>query len=192
MIEITKYQALCEFRGDTRVIVVAAGRRWGKTELCRHMVMQYASIQLKSLYIVPNYQMSKHILTPAKYCDMAAAHHLTGISFDDYQLVVVDEAGMIPTISGGSLILQEITRSKANALIIGTPAYEDNSPKHPSWFRIAFNKGFTQPRWMSYQFPTWSNPYIAVDNFYEARKTTNEDMFNCEFGAQFLGSEFDE
>lgn len=195
-IALTKYQGLMQF-GEVRFITVVAGRRWGKTELCIYFAKKYSFVATRVLYVAPNSRAFKHIrgdlrvefiqqVTPR--CTIDQFHPRT-------KLVILDEAELIPREFWDKHVFPFIQEKNCNALIVGTPAMDDKSAKKPSWFRQCFNQGLDQfkfPEWMSFQFPTWFNPYVSVEDLREAKESISPEAWQTQFEARFLGSEFDE
>jgi hypothetical protein len=120
---------------------------------------------------------------------------------------IIDEAAIMPYESYVS-VLTTVTQTGGHGIIISTP-------KGRTWFHDVYQHGekhfadgtpkFKQPHqvdcigegcdcpdadpwreWLSIRMPTWTNPYVPEKSIIQARKNLPEDVFQQEYGAQFL------
>ncbi len=103
-----------------------------------------------------------------------------------YATVVIDEAAMIKR-------LEEAWTQNIQPLLLDFQgeAWFISTPKGRNYFETLFNKGDpSNPErdddWMSWQIPTWNNPYISRDDIEKMRLDMPRLAFLQEIEAQFV------
>jgi len=96
-------------------------------------------------------------------------------------LLIIDEAAMIPEKIWTEYLRPTLTDKKGRAIIISTP-------KGKNWFFHLYTRGQDQlfENYVSWKHPTWHNPFIDPEEIEEARKTLPERIFQQEYEAAFL------
>ena len=197
--------------------VVACGVRWGKTK-CAAMEGLAAALQPAELsvgwVVAPTYDLSERVF---REIVMAARKHLShridALSESDGCLRLCNMAGGVSEIRTKSadspasllgegldwLIVDEVSRVKPLiwreylsqrlidkdgwALLISTP-------KGKGFFYDLFRQGQgTDPRWRSWNSPSWTNPRLDPKLIEDERRTQPEKVFRQEYGAEFLEGE---
>lgn len=189
-----------------RFRILAAGRRWGKTQAACYEAVQTAIIkpgavvwivapifgqamiswrmirQFMPLHLVKDYHLTE------KYVELKNGATLWIKSGDNpdnlrgegLDFLVVDEASMIREEVWQAL-RPALSDKQGRAVIISTP-------KAHNWFYELFTRGQDQayPDYQSWRLPTAANPYILPEEIEEAKRTLPELVFRQEFLAEFL------
>jgi phage terminase large subunit-like protein len=77
-----------------------------------------------------------------------------------------------------------LTRTQGNARIFSTP--KGRNIFHDLWQKGNPENPDKDPKWMSYRFPTWENPYVTAEAIEDFRNTMPGDAFRQEICAEFL------
>jgi len=189
-----------------RFKVLSAGRRWGKTKLASVIAVGEALQGKLVWWVAPSFPMSsigwREIVFLSNQIPGHYIHHsdrLVGFSQtkgwvqvksadDPYvlrgeglDLVVMDECSLIDSVAWFESLRPALADRKGRALFISTP-------KGKNWFYELFVRGQDelQSEYKSWEFPTWTNPYIDPEEVENARRTMPKDAFDQEIGAQFL------
>lgn len=199
----SQYQA---FSDDARFIVIAAGRRFGKTVLAIMKAIKVAlDIPKANIWFVcPTYRQAEMIawkmlfemippqliksknevkllvefINGSEICLKGADNEdsLRGVSLD---YCIMDEVSDMKRNVWQEIIRPMLTDRIGKALFIGTP-----KGKNHFWelFILGTRKegGFS-----SYQFKTEDNPYISRSEIKEAKDQLSERVFNQEYLASF-------
>lgn len=103
-----------------------------------------------------------------------------------YATVVIDEAAMIKRLDQGwdQNIQPLLLDYQGEAWIVSTP-------KGDNYFKTLFDRGYAgnpnrDDQWMSWQLPTWENPYISRDDVEKMRQSMPQLAFMQEIEAQFV------
>jgi len=188
-----------------RFVVVAAGRRWGKTRLGALRCIQVASAGRRAWWIAPTYQMAQ--MGWRQIVGMAAkipganirrgdrAVNLAGgeivvRSADDpsrlrgegLDLVVVDEAAHIQDLEDlwTQVLRPALADRQGRALFISTPA-------GMNYFHELYQAGKDDTRdWCSFHFASWENPYLDPGEIEAMRAQMPALVFRQEVGAEFV------
>lgn len=211
VIQITKpHKAQDEILSNrNRFNVVVCGRRFGKTTLVEYLIAEKVPTGLPIGYFTPTYKMQeqvwrdfKHTFEPIivkKNENVRSAKLIGGTwvefwSLEDenagrsrkYCRVIIDEAGMTDNLENAWLqsIRPTLMDFAGDAYLMSSPS----SMEH--FFYELFERG-NDPAFKSYksfQFPTWSNPYILKSEVEEMRLeyVGDEKRFEREVGAKFL------
>ena len=195
----------CEIRdSQARFIVLACGRRWGKTKAAAAICTRKALRGLKNWWIAPSYLVSnigwREIVALATqipgvqvqlgdrlvvfpgggFIQVRSAAGQTGLRGEGLDFVVIDECGFVGETVWTEAVRPALTDRKGGALLISTPTGRN-------WFWRAWMRGQEgEEQWRSWQFPTVTNPYIDPEEVEEARRTLPERSFLQEYEAQFL------
>ncbi len=197
------------FRHPARFRVVVAGRRWGKSQLSKMSIMKYARVRNRLIwYVSPSYRMSKQIMWPElmasipkkwirkinetnlsitlingtrielKGADNADSLRGVGIHF-----LVMDEVQDIDPEAWTKVLRPTLASTGGHVLFIGTPKaynflYELYAMGQKPELQIT-NK------WMSWQFPTITSPFIPAEEIEAAKADMDEKSFAQEFLASF-------
>lgn len=190
-----------------RFKVLACGRRFGKTALAVDLIFE-ALLQGHCIaYCAPTNRMmmevwreSQKMMRPI----MSRVHEqyfrmelhtggvlecwsLAGMTAETlrgrkYHGIVVDEAALVPdAVVWHEALRPLLTDYEGWALFASTP-------RSRNWFWQIYQQGQDPEikNWMSWTFPTISNPYIKPSEVEDARKTMPELSFRQEYLAEFL------
>lgn len=197
------------FQNPARFRVVVAGRRWGKSQLSKLSILKYSRVKNRLIwYVSPSYRMSKQIMWPElmsaipkrwirkinetnlsitlingtrielKGADNADSLRGVGIHF-----LVMDEVQDIDPEAWTKVLRPTLASTGGHVLFIGTPKaynflYELYSMGQRSELQVT-NK------WMSWQFPTITSPFIPAGEIEAAKADMDEKSFAQEFLASF-------
>ncbi len=197
------------YRAKSRFKVVVAGRRWGKTQLAKTSIMKFARIPKRLVwYVAPSYRMAKQImwveliaalppswvlkrnetmltitLVNGTRIELKGADNPDSLRGVGIHYLVLDEVQDIAKDAWVKVLLPTITSTGGHVLFIGTP-------KSYNFLYELFMLGQNEAnrklgRWMSWQFPTLTSPFIPADEIEAARADMDEKSFNQEFNASF-------
>lgn len=194
------------FSDDARFIVIAAGRRFGKTVLAIMKAIKVAlEIPKANIWFVcPTYRQAEmiawkmlfemipgqliknknevkllvEIINGSEICLKGADNEdsLRGVSLD---YCIMDEVSDMKKNVWQEIIRPMLTDRIGKAMFIGTP-------KGKNHFWELFIKGQRkEDGFSSYQFRTEDNPYISKSEIKEAKDQLSERVFNQEYLASF-------
>lgn len=197
---------------DARFRTIRAGRRWGKTKLASREIVMQAITQPGSMnwWIANSYrnvrrgyrevvrQLPPMLLAkpaPSSTANELILHLKNGAMIEFYSggspdslagegvdFVVVDEAGLIPEIVWTQMIRPTLMDREGSGLIISTP-------RGHNWFWKIYQLGQQgDPRYASWHFPSWTNPYLPKEDVEELRRTLPEVIFQQEIAAEFIAT----
>lgn len=207
------------FRDESRFVLVAAGRRFGKTRLAVVKII-VAACEIKGAkiwYIAPQYNQAKDIawqmmldLIPKELIEKknevelslilrnGSKISLKGANNPDtlrgvgLNFCVLDEYGDMKVNVWQEIVRPMLTDTLGTALFIGTP-------KGKNHFWELWLKGQRKENgYSSYQFKTADNPYIQRSEIKEAAEQLSDRYFRQEYEASFedytglIWPEFDE
>lgn len=198
------------YKSKARFRVVVAGRRWGKSQLSKVLMITKAANKPKQKiwYVAPTYRMAKQILwtdlldaIPKKWIKKINETTLTilFVNGSRIELKGADKADSLRGVGIHFLVLDEfqdmseetwtqvlrptLADTGGHAIFIGTPkAYNQ---------LYALYKLGQDPRkvradqWQSWQFPTITSPFIPLSEIAAARADMDEKSFKQEFEASF-------
>jgi len=197
---------------STRFRVVAAGRRFGKTEMANHECAEYAMGVPDSIvwWVAPTYEDAnelgydriKKIIPPALIDDERSRKRFprrialtngTEISFRSsdredslrgrgVDYVVIDEAGSHPNTAWYDELRPSLSDTLGHALIIGTP-------KGRNWFHDVFVRGedtANHPQYAAYHATSYDNPFVPDSEIEDARESMPQRAFKQEYLAEFI------
>lgn len=189
-----------------RFNVVCCGRRFGKDVLGHEVLIEPALDSYPVAWFAPTYKMLSETwrdvlnivqpITKTKHEQERRIDLITGgvidmWSLDDpnvargrkYKRVVINEAAMIRH-------LQEAWQQVIRPTLADYEgdAWFPSTPKGLNFFHSLYLNGQDelQPDWVSWQLPTYANPFIKPGEIEEMRRTLPERVFNQEIMAQFI------
>lgn len=186
-----------------RFNVVACGRRFGKTELGKSLLMLGLRRNNPMAWFAPTYRMMLEVwremvlmLAPIArvYIKEQRIEVINGTVIEFWSLdspdvargrkygrVIVDEAAMIPRLSA---VFNDVLRPLL-ADFIGD-AFFLSSPRGRNDFYKLFQRGLGGGDWQSWQFPTSANPYIEKSEIESMRLGMPDRSFRQEILAEFV------
>lgn len=190
-----------------RFRILAAGRRFGKSQAAANEVIKFACTHKKSTswIVAPifpqamiSWRMIKQILphelikTPhltEKYIELInnstiwikSADNPDNLRGEGISFLVVDEAAMVKREAWEEVLRPALSDKRGRAVMISTP-------KGHNWFFEMWTRGQDPqfPQYQSWKFLTADNPYISPQEIEEARSTLPELVFRQEYMAEFL------
>ena len=199
---------------EARFQILDAGRRWGKTKIGAKKAVKEARLQRKMIWwVAPTYKVVKRgynevlrqlppelLVKPAppdtafdagravilkfktgSRMEFYSAERPEGMLGEGVDFAVLDEAAIMAKHIWEQIVRPTLMDKKGGALMISTP-------RGQNWFYNAWLRGQSEknPEWASWQFPTWSNPYIAPEEIEEMRATLPSVIFEQEVAAEFI------
>ncbi len=197
----------CEvFNDKSRFKVVVAGRRWGKSNLAKTMIINEARVPKRKIwYIAPTYRMAKQIMwddllssIPKAWVykineTMMVIRLINGTIIEckgadkpdtlrgvGLHMVVLDEFQDMKEEVWKKVIRPTLAKDRGRAIIIGTPKGYQNLYEVYILGQDPNNK-----TWKSWQFPTITSPFIPITEIEAARSDMTAKDFRQEFEASF-------
>lgn len=198
------------YKSKARFRVVVAGRRWGKSQLSKVLMVTKAAAKPKQKiwYVAPTYRMAKQILwtdlldaIPKKWIkkinettlsvrlvngsriELKGADKPDSLRGVGIHFLVLDEFQDMNEATWTQVLRPTLADTGGHAIFIGTPkAYNQ---------LYAVYKHGQDPRkiktgqWESWQFPTITSPFIPLSEIAAARADMDEKSFKQEFEASF-------
>ena len=190
-----------------RFRVICAGRRWGKSVLSQLIVLQWATKEVGTYWIVsPTYRQGKQIhwrglqqivppawiakknevelsitLNNGSVIELKGAENPDALRGVKLRGLVVDE---IASIRNWEWLWSEVLR--ATLTDYEAPALFISTPKGYNHFYELYNLG-EEPNsdYHSWRFSSYDNPYIKKEELDAAKKELTEDTFAQEYMADF-------
>lgn len=186
-----------------RFKVLAAGRRWGKTRLGVNECISVAANGGRAWWVAPSYKMSEVGWRPLKNLGsqlgaevkrvdrrlefagggeiaVRSADNPDSLRGESLNLVVMDECAFTKEAAWIEALRPALSDRRGKALFISTPKGRD-------WFWRLFQAGTAGDNdFMSWRFPTSSNPYIDKKEIEAAKKSLPSRVFSQEYEAEFL------
>ena len=192
-------------QSDARYLVLACGRRWGKTRLGSAMCLDVAGRGGRAWWVAPSYKMAAvgwrgisrlaeqipgtRIGQVDRIVELANRGTVQVRSADDPQslrgeglnFAVLDECAFMREQTWTEALRPALSDRQGGAMFISTP-------KGRNWFWRLYQRGqdHLDGEWASWQKPTADNPYIAAGEIESARRDMPERIFQQEYLAQFL------
>lgn len=197
------------YSARSRFKVVVAGRRWGKTQLAKAALIQYAQTKKRLVwYVAPSYRMAKQIMWPELMesipkswilkvnettltvtlknktrIELKGADNPDSLRGVGIHFLVMDEVQDIDPEAWNKVLRPTLASTGGHALFIGTP-------KAYNFLYDLYMLGQDEDnrrlgRWMSWQFPTMTSPFIPLEELQAAQRDMDEKSFNQEFNASF-------
>lgn len=191
---------------SARFKVAACGRRIGKTELGKDVLIEGALTGRPFAYFAPTYrnvvkmwdriygavhdviqvankQNRRIVLMGGGVIDFWSLDAIDAMRGEAYAGVVIDEAAQVPNLeyAWNEAIRPALTDYKGWALFLSTPRGRD-------FFWSLYMRGVdtAKPDWQSWQRPTTDNPHIDPSEVEQARGELPERAFQQEYLAEFL------
>ena len=197
------YQSKARFR------CVVAGRRWGKTQLSKVLMISKAQKPKQLIwYVAPTYKMAKQIMwlalldaIPRAWVAKINESNLTVrlVNGSRIELKGADKADSLRGVGINFLVLDEyqdmdedtwtkvlrptLADTGGHAIFIGTPkAYNCLYSVYKQGMDVRKVKA---GQWQSWQFPTITSPFIPLSELAAAKADMDEKSFKQEFLASF-------
>lgn len=108
---------------------------------------------------------------------------------------IIDEAARVSYEAFVS-VLTTTTQTRGRGIVISTPKGRNWFYNVYQWGNKFLSDGVTpkydnpdddkHSEWMAIRMPTWANPFVPTESIEEARKQVPSDVFQQEYGAEFL------
>ena len=198
------------YKARSRFKVVVAGRRWGKTQLSKISILKYAKIKKRLIwYVAPSYRMAKQIMWPELLAaiprrwlakppnetsmsillvngtriELKGADNPDSLRGVGIHFLVMDEVQDIDPEAWSKVLRPTLASTGGHALFIGTPkAYNF---LYELYMLGQKEENVKAGKWMSWQFPTMTSPFIPPDEIEAAKQDMDDKSFNQEFNASF-------
>jgi hypothetical protein len=192
----------------TRFRIAVCGRRFGKTLACANEIIEFALNIYNSVnwWVAPTYQQSmiayrlienaliktgliqenlksekRILLINGSSIMFKSADNFNALRGEGVNFMVIDEGAMIQREAWEQALRPTLSDKNGSAIIVSTP-------KGRNWFFELYARGNDEqyPEYKSFNFPTWSNPFIPKEEIDEVKKSLPSDVFRQEYEAQFL------
>ena len=188
-----------------RFNVLKMGRRWGKTTLATELLLDKALDGLPVGYWSPTYKDLHEIwnelksmtydITRTKYEQVKQIVLITGGIIDFWSLedgnsgrgrkyarAIIDEAEKAPKFKDAweQAIFPTLTDFGGDAWFLSTPKGAN------TYFNTLYERYLKDEQWMSWNFPTISNPFILPKEIEEARNQLDDFIFRQEYLGESL------
>ncbi len=191
----------------TVIKVVCCGRRWGKTTLGYHMLLEnaYSGDNKKCWWVSPTIAQAKRVYRILKsvynrliakssdtelritlkdcgsVIEFHSAEQKDNLRGDGIDFVVLDEAAMISENIWTECIEPALLDQNGSAIMFSTP-------KGRNWFYKMFCRGRDklQKRVMSWKYPTSTSPYIDSHKLESLKNEVTKLSYLQEYEADFL------
>jgi hypothetical protein len=197
------------FKTRSRFKVVVAGRRWGKTQLAKTAMIKYAKVSNRLIwYVAPSYRMAKQIMWPELLAaipkqwiakinettmtvrlvnetriELKGADNPDSLRGVGIHFLVMDEVQDISPEAWSKVLRPTLASTGGHALFIGTPkAYNFLYDLYALGQKP---ENVESGKWISWQFPTMTSPFIPPEEIQAAMEDMDEKSFNQEFNASF-------
>jgi len=105
-------------------------------------------------------------------------------------VVVITECGLVAQSTWEDSLRPRLSSPGRAGLAIlnGTPRGMYIAPNEKHWFYVAFLNGKdpSKPEWESWNFPTWSNPYISKEEIALMKRDMEPRLYDQNIGGLFL------
>jgi len=110
-----------------------------------------------------------------------SAERYDNLRGEGVELMVVDEAAMVPRAAWEKVLRPMLSDTMGRALLISTP-------RGKNWFYALYQRGLDpgQSEYESFSFPTIESPYVPDSEVYEAQATLPPDVLAQEYLGEFL------
>lgn len=194
-----------------RFNVLCCGRRWGKSELIQHLLVETTKGGWPTAYAVPTYRQATdawanflHKLGPmvasknsvekriylhnGGYIDvwsLSDQNAINRVRGKKYKRFVIDESAFVSRLKEALFLSIRPTLSdyKGDLWMASTPnGFND----YYEFF--AYGQDPDRPNWASWQMPTVTNPHIDPDEVEQARQDMPSRQFKQEYLADFMAT----
>lgn len=207
-LKLHKYQ-MEVYQARSRFKVVVAGRRWGKSQLSKTCIIRFSRAPKRLIwYVAPSYRMAKQIMWPelmeaiprkwikkinetvlsillknGTRIELKGADNPDSLRGVGVHYLVMDEVQDIDPEAWSKVLRPTLASTGGHALFIGTP-------KAYNFLYDLYSLGQKEEnrkagKWMSWQFPTITSPFIPEEEIEAARADMDEKSFKQEFEASF-------
>lgn len=192
-------------RSKNRFCVVACGRRFGKTETAKLMILEMALRGADCWWLSPTYKMAGQVwrdlrrsvrrlpglqisegdrrleTTSGGTITIRSAHAPDFLRGAGLHFAVLDEAAFMPPDLWPEVVRPMLLDKHGGALFLSTPWGRN-------WFYDLYRLGHDkqQPDWRSFHFTTYDNPLLDRAEIDAIRRVTPERIFRAEYLAEFL------
>lgn len=187
----------------TRFVVLAAGRRWGKTRLGTLLALRVALTGGRAWWVAPTYSIAMEgwytlmalvgqvpgatILKSLRRIELPGGGVVEVRSGDNPQrlrgagldFLVLDEAAFLNEQIWFEVLRPTLTDRAGRALFISTP-------KGYNWFYDLTQRAKEYEDWAFYQYPTSTNPFIDPAELEAAKREVGSHVFSQEYMAEFV------
>lgn len=199
-------EILLAVNAGLRQIVVSAGRRMGKSNLCAYIALKLLLQPNKKIWIVaPTYDLSQKVFNYlVRYWAKVAPSQIKGVSYrptpriktaggsileckstenpagllgEELDLIIMDEASRIPPRIWESYLFPATSSRQGQTVFISTPLGKN-------WFYHLWVKA--NEKGGAFQFQSKDNPYFKMEEWELAKNTLPQDVFSQEYLAHFL------
>ena len=192
-------------RNNARFKVVACGRRWGKTELGKSIILESAvEKHQRAWWLAPTLLMASQVWRDLKRAliglpnlkineserrldlpgggmiAVRSAFHPDRLRGDGLDLVVLDEAAWMEARVWGEIVRPMLAQSRGRAVFLSTPLGRN-------WFWDLYRIGLDPEvhEWQSFHFSTAENIEIDLDELRAIRRQTAQSIWQTEYLAKF-------
>lgn len=184
---------------------MACGRRFGKTEVGKILLINHAIQGKRCWWLAPTYGMTaqiwrdlKAILAPLPGVQISerenridlpgggmiairSTHYPDHLRGEGLDFAVLDEAAFMQSNIWSQVVRPMLLERKGGAVFL-------SSPRGYNWFWDLFKLGLDpeEDEWASFQFSSYDNPLIDAADLDTIRRSTPERVFKEEYLAQFL------
>jgi len=199
--------------GMKRYTIIAAGRRFGKSNLCGYLALRELLTSNKKIWVVaPNYELTKKTFNyivgwitryfpdksfkvtqspmPKIECftgsilEGKSTENLLSLMGEELDLCIVDEASAMSPLVWEMYLYPTLMNRQGKALFISTP-------KGRNWFYKLYNKGNKDDaEYSRFQYTSKDNPTIPnlEKQWEEAKSSLPKAVFDQEYRAWFLSN----
>ncbi len=190
-----------------RFLVLACGRRWGKTRLGSLLAIQTAINGGRAWWVAPSYPVSQvgwrmvrnlasqipgseirrgdlmAVLPNGGSVRVRSGDNPDSLRGEGLDLAILDECAFMSEDVWREAIRPALSDRQGKALFISTP-------KGRNWFWSMYQRGVAKEEgWASFTYPTSANPFIIQLEIDAARRDLPELVFRQEYLAEFVDME---
>jgi len=191
-----------------RHIRLAAGTRFGKSELCAYLALRELLKDNKHIWIVaPTYDLADKVFSKlvrligkgfpqlascvtkrplpmvkapwGSWVQCKSVENPTGLLGEELDLLIFDEAAKSSRRIWDEYLEDRLSSRRGKSVFISTPWGQN-------WFYQEWLKAKTRPDSASFRFETRDNPYFPPEEWERLKEIKREDIFNQNFRAMFL------
>ena len=187
---------------NARLIVLVAGRRWGKTRLGVWLCIAKAMQGKRTWWVAPTYAMAlegwkeirtlgvdygcivkeyeKTLYTPTGgQVTVRSADNPDRLRGAGLDYIVLDECAYIKEDVWKEVLRPTLTERRGGALFI-------SSPKGYNWFSRLYDDAEKYSDWSRWQLPTSTNPFVPLEELNVAKREIGSFLYSQEYEAQFV------
>lgn len=189
--------------------MLAKGRRWGGNELLTNLGLESALQSGAVCWLSPSFTSNSFkrawryfthyasqipgskVLVAEKlihfagggFIAMRSAEHIDAVRGDAYDVILIDEGAFIDSLREmwDHVLRPALMDREGKAVMASSPNGFDDF--HELW---AMGQDPDFPDWESWQFPTWTNPFINPQEIALMRREMADLTFRQEVGAEFV------